>query len=108
MFDTLSTDTALWAATLARTRLELAELPVSERGWLTVQVARIGSLQTELDRLFREIDGPERCTDCLGGCCSRAKHHVTLTNLLGYLLNRLFLLIEGRVIRWHTESSGRT
>jgi ABC-type nitrate/sulfonate/bicarbonate transport system permease component len=28
--------------------------------------------------------------------------------LLGYLLNRLFLLIEGRVIRWHTESSGRT
>ena len=28
--------------------------------------------------------------------------------LLGYLLNRLFLLVEGRAIRWHTESSGRT
>jgi ABC-type nitrate/sulfonate/bicarbonate transport system permease component len=27
--------------------------------------------------------------------------------LFGYLLNRLFLLIEGRLIRWHTESSGR-
>jgi ABC-type nitrate/sulfonate/bicarbonate transport system permease component len=27
--------------------------------------------------------------------------------LFGYVLNRLFLLIEGRLIRWHTESSGR-
>ena len=28
--------------------------------------------------------------------------------LLGYMLNRLFLTIESRLIRWHTESSGRT
>jgi ABC-type nitrate/sulfonate/bicarbonate transport system permease component len=28
--------------------------------------------------------------------------------LLGYVLNRLFLTIESRLIRWHTESSGRT
>ena len=28
--------------------------------------------------------------------------------LLGYVLNRLFLIIESRLIRWHTESSGRT
>ena len=28
--------------------------------------------------------------------------------LLGYVLNRLFLLIECRLIRWHPESSGRT
>jgi ABC-type nitrate/sulfonate/bicarbonate transport system permease component len=27
--------------------------------------------------------------------------------LLGYVLNRLFLLIESGLIRWHTESSGR-
>ena len=27
--------------------------------------------------------------------------------LLGYVLNRVFLLIEGRLIRWHHESSGR-
>ncbi len=85
MFDTHSTDTALWAATLARTRRELAELPAGERGWLAAQVARIGALQTELDGLFREIDGPALCADCLGGCCGRARHHVTLTNLLGFL-----------------------
>jgi NitT/TauT family transport system permease protein len=28
--------------------------------------------------------------------------------LFGYALNRLFLLMEGRLIRWHHESSGRT
>jgi ABC-type nitrate/sulfonate/bicarbonate transport system permease component len=28
--------------------------------------------------------------------------------LLGYVLNRLFLMIESRLIRWHIESSGRT
>jgi ABC-type nitrate/sulfonate/bicarbonate transport system permease component len=27
--------------------------------------------------------------------------------LLGYVLNRLFLMIESRLIRWHTDSSGR-
>jgi ABC-type nitrate/sulfonate/bicarbonate transport system permease component len=27
--------------------------------------------------------------------------------LLGYVLNRIFLLAEGRLIRWHYESSGR-
>ncbi|TLM67333.1 MAG: hypothetical protein FDZ69_04355 [Deltaproteobacteria bacterium] len=80
------TDAVLWAATLDRARRELLALPPAERDWLAAQVRRIGELQLELDRLFREIDGPVICTDCLGGCCSRAKHHVTLTNLLGYLL----------------------
>jgi ABC-type nitrate/sulfonate/bicarbonate transport system permease component len=27
--------------------------------------------------------------------------------LFGYVLNRLFLLVEARLIRWHHESSGR-
>jgi hypothetical protein len=86
MSPTNSTDVALWAATLDRVRSELAALPIGEREWLKVQVNRIEQLQCELDRLFRDVDGPAICTDCLGGCCSRAKHHVTLTNLLGYLL----------------------
>jgi ABC-type nitrate/sulfonate/bicarbonate transport system permease component len=28
--------------------------------------------------------------------------------LLGYVLNRLFLMSEARLIRWHLESSGRS
>jgi len=87
MTDTTAPDSVLWAATLIRVRQELAELAGAERAWLAAQLARIGLLQTRLDELFRGIDGPTVCRDCLGGCCSRAKHHVTLTNVLGYLLD---------------------
>ena len=86
MIDTIDSDTMLWASTLVRVRRELAELPAEERNWLALQVARIGELQTELDRLFQSIDGPTVCADCRGECCSRARHHATLTNLLSYLL----------------------
>ncbi len=86
MADTTASDTALWASTLARVRHELAELPAEERDWLAMQVTRIGELQAELDRLFHTLDGPAVCADCLGECCSRARHHATLTNLLSYLL----------------------
>jgi hypothetical protein len=86
MNDPFSSDAALWTATLARVRRELAELPGAEHAWLAEQIDRVGELQRELDRLFREAGGLAICTDCLGGCCSRAKHHVTLTNVLAYLL----------------------
>jgi hypothetical protein len=87
MLDKITTDRALWTATLARVRCELAALPAKEREWLAVQVARIGSLQEDLHRLFQIIGGPELCASCRGGCCGGAKHHATLPNLLGYLLN---------------------
>jgi hypothetical protein len=80
-------DAALWAATLTRVQGELPELPAIERDWLRAQIARIGELQAAHDHLFRKIDGPAICTDCSGDCCSCAKHHVTLTNVLGYLLS---------------------
>lgn len=86
MTETITSDAVLWASTLVRARRELAELPVEERDWLTLQVARIGELQAELDQVFLAIDGPAVCADCLGECCSRARHHATLTNLLSYLL----------------------
>jgi len=86
MNTTISADAALWATTLDRARCELAELPVADRDWLAAQVSRIGGLQAGLDRLFRDVGGPAICAACLGGCCGGARHHVTLTNLLGYLL----------------------
>jgi hypothetical protein len=86
MDTTCCTDAALWVTTLARASNELAALPVTERNWLAEQVRRIGELQAGIDRLFREVDGPAICADCLGGCCGGGRHHVTLTNLLGYLL----------------------
>jgi hypothetical protein len=86
MDDTSATDAALWAATVARARRELAALPAAERAWLARQVSRISRLQQRLDRLFHALNGPQLCAICSGGCCGCAKHHATLTNLLGYLL----------------------
>ena len=86
MDDQTAVDTTLWRQTLSRLRRELAELPAARRDWLGKQVARIGQLQEELDRLFVAVDGPRICRDCLGGCCSRAKHHLSLSNVLAYLL----------------------
>jgi len=87
MFDTIATDSALWATTLTRARSELAHLAASERDWLAAQVAWIGRLQEELDHLFHAVDGRGLCAECQGGCCGHARHHATLTNLFGYLLN---------------------
>ena len=81
-----ASDAALWTATVARARRELTALPAAERDWLARQVRRIGRLQHRLDRLYHALDGPQLCALCSGGCCGCAKHHATLTNLLGYLL----------------------
>ena len=86
MDDQTVTDTVLWTQTLGRLRRELAELPATQRDWLAQQITRIGQLQEELDRVFVAVGGPQICRDCLGGCCSRAKYHLTLSNILPYLL----------------------
>jgi hypothetical protein len=86
MSDAGSSDAALWTATVERARRELAALPIGELDWLAAQVDRIGHLQETLARLFREVGGPATCAGCHGGCCGHARHHATLTNLLGYLL----------------------
>jgi hypothetical protein len=86
MDDTTAADSALWMATIERARGELVGLPAAEQLWLAAQLQLIAARQEALDRLFRAIDGATVCRDCRGACCSRAKHHATLTNLLGYLL----------------------
>lgn len=86
MDNTCANDAALWEATVNRARRELATLPPAERAWLSRQVSRIGRLQQRLDRLFHALNGPQLCALCSGDCCGCAKHHATLTNVLGYLL----------------------
>jgi len=58
-----------------------------DRQWLQQRATRIAALQTELDGLFRASGGPEACASCDGACCACGRHHLTLTNLLGYLLD---------------------
>lgn len=78
-----------WDPILAQCRSELARLPLSERAWLHDRLSAIGHYQHQLDQLFQLANGPAACTSCSGGCCDRGRHHFTLTNLLGYLLQDL-------------------
>jgi hypothetical protein len=75
-----------WPALLRRITLEVAGLDASERAWLSERVALIAALQIELDELFRKAGGLDACATCDGTCCGCGRHHVTLTNLLAYLL----------------------
>jgi len=75
-----------WRQLLERLGAELAALGDAEREWLATQVAAIGRIQEELDRLFITAGGEQACRSCLGECCGCGRHHLTLTNLLGALL----------------------
>ncbi|MDT8444886.1 MAG: hypothetical protein RQ722_11360 [Desulfuromonadales bacterium] len=57
-----------------------------ERQWLKERLALIAATQLALDELFSKAGGAESCADCDGACCGCGRHHVTLTNLLAYLL----------------------
>lgn len=76
-----------WPALLDALRRELDLLDADERLWLAQQVERAGALQAEIDALFLAVGGPTACAGCDGACCDCGRHHLTLTNLLGYLLD---------------------
>jgi hypothetical protein len=75
-----------WPTLLKRITLELAALGADEKAWLRERLAVIAATQVELDVLFRKADGLDACAGCDGTCCGCGRHHVTLTNLLAYLL----------------------
>jgi len=75
-----------WPRIVRRLNDELSALSPADRGWLEERVAAIEALQLSLDKLFREAGGLKACADCDGECCGCGRHHLTLTNLLSYLL----------------------
>ena len=75
-----------WPALLRKARLELTTLGDDEKAWLRERLAVIAKIQTELDRLFCKAGGLKACMCCHGTCCGCGRHHLTLTNLLAYLL----------------------
>jgi hypothetical protein len=82
----LDINPADWSLLLQRINLEIAMLSVAEREWLKERLAVIAANQLALDELFSKADGAESCTGCDGACCGCGRHHITLTNLLAYLL----------------------
>ncbi len=75
-----------WPALLERIKAELESLSAAEKSWIKARLAVIETVQLALDELFCKAGGIESCTSCDGACCDCGRHHVTLTNLLGYLL----------------------
>jgi hypothetical protein len=75
-----------WPALLQRIKTEVAELSDVESAWLRARLAVIAVTQSSLDELFRASGGIEACAGCDGACCGCGRHHITLTNLLAYLL----------------------
>jgi hypothetical protein len=75
-----------WPALLQRIKLELVALGSDEKAWLKERLAIIATTQVKLDELFCKAAGMVACSGCDGACCGCGRHHVTLTNLLAYLL----------------------
>jgi len=79
-------DLSLWRQTLARVRRELSQLPGTEKRWLQENLAHIQALQRQIHSYFQAADGDRLCAACSGACCEKGRHHLTLVNLLGFLL----------------------
>ena len=75
-----------WPALLQQLESELAMLDDSARQWLRSRLDSIAAIQLDLDSLFQVAGGLRTCAACAGTCCACGRHHVTLTNLLAYLL----------------------
>lgn len=75
-----------WPKTLKKITAEVSLLSNAERDWLGERLAVIEETQHSLNDLFLKAGGVEACTECDGACCGCGQHHVTLTNLLAYLL----------------------
>ena len=75
-----------WPAVLQRINHDLTALNQVERDWLQERLAVIDATQLALDALFCKVGGADACAGCDGACCACGRHHITLTNLLAYLL----------------------
>lgn len=86
MTEQCETDWPDWPGLLQRIKQEISTLSKAERAWLEKRLAAIEATQLSLDELFCKVGGTESCAGCDGSCCDCGRHHVTLTNLLAYLL----------------------
>lgn len=75
-----------WPALLHRVTRDLSTLSAAELFWLNERLGAIETLQVALDDLFCKANGLASCSGCDGACCGCGRHHLTMTNLLAYLL----------------------
>jgi len=86
MTKSIDDDLHLWRRCVARVREELLRLPDDERCWLAEHLWQVQQLQRRIHGFFEMADGASRCLACSGACCEKGRNHLTLVNLLGFLL----------------------
>lgn len=80
------TETLLWRQLVLRLGEELSRLEPAETAWLAASLAQVADCQRQLHAFFLQAGGARLCRDCAGDCCGCGKNHLTLVNLLGYLV----------------------
>lgn len=82
---------ALWLQVVAQIQAEYLALDVADQNWIKDASNRIAEIQEQLDGLFQGGDGIRKCADCQGDCCALGHNHMTLANLLLFLVDDLEL-----------------
>ena len=80
------TETRLWRQLVVRLDEELSRLEPAETVWLKANLAKVADGQRQLHAFFLQAGGAQLCHNCAGNCCDCGKNHLTLVNLLGYLV----------------------
>ncbi len=80
-------DQRLWAQVVKQIRGELGRLCPGERIWIKDHLEQVQELQKDIHAFFDRAQGARVCTGCNGACCEKGRNHLTLVNLLGFLLS---------------------
>lgn len=79
-------ETLLWRQLRIRLDEEISRLAPAETAWLKANLKQVAACQRQLHAFFLQAGGAQLCRDCAGNCCGYGKNHLTLVNLLGYLV----------------------
>lgn len=79
-------DKELWTRGVKVVATECAALPPAERAVLHAAVTTIMNRKKELHRLVGGVYDTGICGTCQGACCRSGKYHVTVVDILAFLL----------------------
>ncbi len=79
-------DRRQWALAVKHVREELGRLAPAERLWMEEHLKQVQQLQGDIHAFFDKAQGGGVCAGCHGACCEKGRHHLTLVNLLGFLV----------------------
>jgi hypothetical protein len=80
------TDEELWLTGIAALAREYEALPPTLRERVAVQAAQVREAKQSIHDCVTTVNAGAICASCGGECCARGKNHVTVIDLLVYLV----------------------